>query len=208
MLVFGIPFITGYLLGEAYSPLADIMYPVGGAHPADLHRVRLMLSRAWHRIRQFFGALRPRVRDDERAEAYRWLSPAEQALFETMTLRDQQHGIVVLAAGARESPGDDRDLLAAALLHDCGKGDVASLAPGRACGHACAVRLAPLSASRLEDGPAWRRALWRLRYHPDIGADMARQAGSSPEVGAPDPRAGCRRSRTRGWPLLQAADDA
>lgn len=28
MLVFGIPFITGYLFGEVYSPLADIMYPV------------------------------------------------------------------------------------------------------------------------------------------------------------------------------------
>jgi Zn-dependent protease len=27
LLVFGIPFITGYLFGEVYSPLADIMYP-------------------------------------------------------------------------------------------------------------------------------------------------------------------------------------
>ena len=164
-----------------------------------------MLSRAWHRIRQFFGALRPRVRDDERVSAYSWLTPDEQALFETMTLRDQQHGIVVWRR-VREASTEDRDLLTAALLHDCGKGDVRLWHRiVHVAIHAGAAGLAERLAT--EDGSTWRRALWRLRYHPAIGAEMAQQAGSSPEVvrlireqdaDAADARLA----------VLQAADDA
>jgi hypothetical protein len=165
-----------------------------------------MLARAWHRIRQFFGALRPRVRPEERADAYAWLTPAEQALFETMTLRDQEHGIVVLRRIKRDTPDVDRDLFAAALLHDCGKGDVRLWHRiAHVAIHAGAAGIAERLASR--DGPGWRRALWRLRYHPDIGAELAQKAGSSPEVvrlisqqNAPE--------ADRRLALLQAADDA
>ena len=47
-----------------------------------------MPARAWHRVRQFLGALRPRVSDADRAEAYAWLDPPLRAVFETMTLRE------------------------------------------------------------------------------------------------------------------------
>jgi hypothetical protein len=164
-----------------------------------------MLERAWHRIRQFFGALRPRVRDAEREEAYGWLSPAEQALFETMTLRDQQHGIVVWRR-VRKTSGDDRDLLTAALLHDCGKGDVRLW---HRIVHVAIHAGAAGAAERLatEDGPAWRRALWRLRYHPAIGADMAQAAGSSPEVVRLIREQDAEGADAR-LAVLQAADDA
>jgi hypothetical protein len=164
-----------------------------------------MPARAWHRVRQFLGALRPRVSDADRAEAYAWLDPPLRAVFETMTLRDQQHGIIVFRRVRDAAPGDDPTLFAASLLHDCGKGRIAlwqrvafvllGLAPG----------MQERAAS--EHGPSWRRAMWRLLHHPRLGAEMAAAAGAHPDVvrmireqdsGAPDPRLA----------LLQAADDA
>lgn len=156
----------------------------------------------WHRVRQFFGVLRSRVTPAERAASYAWLTPAEQALFESMMLRDQQHGIVVLGRVRASSPLEDRALFAAALLHDCGKGRVTLW---QRVLHVAA----PWAEVRLarESGSAWRQALWRLRYHPDIGADMAIQAGGAAETvrlireqekQPADPRLA----------LLQAADDA
>ncbi len=160
------------------------------------------LSRVWHRVRQFFGALRSRVTPTERAAAYHWLTPAEQTLFETMMLRDQQHGIVVLSRVRASAPHEDRALFAAALLHDCGKGHVTLW---QRILHVAA----PWAEANLarQSGSAWRQALWRLRYHPDIGANMAIQAGSDAETvrlireqdkKPADPRLA----------LLQAADDA
>lgn len=161
-----------------------------------------MASRAWHRVRQFFGALRPHVDQAERAAAYQWLTPDERTVFETMMLRDQQHGIVVWRR-VRDTASDDRDLLTAALLHDCGKGEV------RLWQRVAHVVLPGGLELRLcsKDGAPWRRALWRLRYHPAIGAGMAQAAGSPPEVvrlireqdaDAPDGRLAA----------LQAADNA
>lgn len=160
------------------------------------------LSRLWHRLRQFFGALRPRVTAAERSAAYAWLTPGEQALFETMMLRDQQHGIVVLNRVRASAPNEDRPLFAAALLHDCGKGRVSLW---QRVLHVAA----PWAEANLarESGPGWRQALWRLRYHPDIGAGMSVDAGSDAETARlireqdkkpADPRLA----------LLQAADDA
>ena len=159
-------------------------------------------SRVWHRVRQFFGALRPRVTPAERSAAYAWLTPREQGLFETMMLRDQQHGIVVLGRVVASSAQKDRALFAAALLHDCGKGRVTLW---QRVLHVAA----PWAEANLarESGHAWRQALWRLRYHPDIGAAMAGAAGSDPETvrlireqdkKPADPRLA----------LLQRADDA
>ena len=153
--------------------------------------------------RQFFGALRPRVTPSDRAEAYEWLSVDERTLFETMMLRDQQHGIIVLSRVRRATESDDAALFAAALLHDCGKGDVTLWQ------RVTHVALPSSLENRfaVEDDPGWRGAFWRLRYHPDIGADAAARAGSNAETvrlireqesATPDAR----------LQLLQAADDA
>lgn len=74
-----------------------------------------------------------------------------------------------------------RDLLVAALLHDVGKG------PLSAWHRAVFVMLNAVPASfarRLESqhGAAWRQALWRLRHHARFGAEILREAGSSPRV--------------------------
>ena len=143
-----------------------------------------MISRAGHRVRQFFGALRPRVDQNERADAYRWLNHGERQLFESMMLRDQQHGIIVYqrvrrAVGSDE--GDASSLYAAALLHDCGKGQVTLWQ--RVVHVTLGGSLSEVEARLAsETGWGWRRAIHRLRYHPDIGADLAASVDSDPET--------------------------
>ena len=94
------------------------------------------------------------------------------------------------------------EVLTAALLHDCGKGQVRLW-------QRIAQVLSPGICSRyaVESGAEWRQALWRLRYHPRIGADLAARAGSTPEVVR---LIGSQEDETADpWlKALQAADDA
>jgi hypothetical protein len=153
------------------------------------------------------------VSDADRREAYAHLDAPLQRLFESMTLRDQEHGIVVyrrvraVAAGAADdAAAHDPALLVAALLHDCGKGRVAMW---HRIAHVLLGAATPGLRRTLaaERGAGWRQDLWRLLHHPEIGADMAQRAGASDDVvrmirlqdaPAPDARLA----------LLQAADDA
>ena len=106
----------------------------------------------------------------------------------------------------RATARDDDALCTAALLHDCGKGCVALW---QRVAHVLLGAIAPALRGRIasERGAAWRRAMWRLMRHADIGARMAEAAGADAEVvrligeqeaSAPDARLA----------LLQAADEA
>ena len=162
------------------------------------------MNRPVHRVRQFFGALRPRVTVRDRVEAYVLLTPPQQRLFETMTLRDQQHGIIVMRR-VRTEAGEDARLLAAALLHDCGKGDVSLW-------HRVAYVLLggwPSMRERVASrhGVAWRQAIWRLVHHASIGASLVAHTGADPEI----VRMIREQDRSGGdtrLAILQAADDA
>jgi hypothetical protein len=161
-----------------------------------------MIARVTRRVRQLVGALRPRVSCDERQAAYRWLSPPEIEVFESMMLRDQQHGIVVLRRVQAASSTDDAPLFAAALLHDCGKGRVALW-------QRVLHVVSPALEARMSqaDGAGWRRALWRLRYHPELGAEMAAMAGSEQETVRLIREQDAAKSDDR-LAILQAADNA
>jgi hypothetical protein len=156
-------------------------------------------------VRQFFGALRPRVTVRERVEAYAYLTEKQQRLFETMTLRDQAHGIHVLRHVRAQTAGDDAVLFAAALLHDCGKGRVALWHRVAFVVLGATPHMSERVASR--HGSEWRQALWRLLHHPSLGAHMVAQTGADPEI--------VRMIREQDAPaadgrlaILQAADDA
>jgi hypothetical protein len=162
------------------------------------------MSRVRHRVRQFFGALRPRVSVRERIEAYPYLTEKQQRLFETMTLRDQAHGIHVMRH-VRAQAGDDKALCAAALLHDCGKGKVDLW-------HRVVfvvLGVMPFTRERIASrhGAEWRQAMWRLLHHPALGAHLVAQTGADPEI--------VRMIREQDAPaadgrlaILQAADEA
>ena len=150
-----------------------------------------IVSRALYRARQVGWALRPNVTDEQSAEAAGVLGRRLFALFDAMEGPDQRHCFDVYRA-ALKAGSHDRDLLTAALIHDCGK------APSAEDGR---IRL-------------WRRlvrrrgALRLLDRHAERGLKMAAAQGAPAEVlrlmrGMEDGAVADERVR-----LLRAADDA
>jgi hypothetical protein len=128
------------------------------------------MSRALYRVRQVLHALRPRIDQADIEFARASLSEAEAAIFFSMERRDQRHGIAV---ARRLSKAEDRSLLAAALLHDCGKGSVPVW-----------LRVFNVVSPRAlllveAEGKGWRGAAHRLHHHAALGAELTREAGSS-----------------------------
>jgi hypothetical protein len=146
-------------------------------------------------------ALWPRVDVSEREQAHGLLGPRLSTLFDAMELRDQRHSLAV-AARLRARDIEDRDLLVAALLHDCGKGRVpVALRVLKVLSPGILRRLAA------ENGLSWRRAAFRLRHHAALGARLAAAAGASAAAvrlisGDIEP------AQRESLALLLAADDA
>ena len=160
-----------------------------------------LLARAAYRCRQVLQALRPRLDPAELAAATASLSVREARLFGAMELRDQRHALEV-ARRLRLSGCDDPRLIAAALLHDCGKGAVPVwLRVVKVLRPSVLQRLARAT------GRGWRASAYRLQHHGALGAEAARAAGSDPLT----VRLIAGRVREPERPLLQhllAADDA
>jgi len=136
-----------------------------------------------HRVGQFVSHLTARVTPDDEAAAHRILPGTAWALFDGMPVADRRHGLDVaqrlLAMGI-----DDRDLLAAALLHDAAKGRLLRL--WHRVGGVLMARIAPGVLERLAStDPASRgHAWWVFLHHPQLSADAARSAGLSERVAA------------------------
>jgi hypothetical protein len=136
-----------------------------------------------HRVGQFVSHVRARIDPAEEALVERVLPAPAQAIFRGMPVADRRHGLDVahrlLARGH-----DDRDLLAAALLHDAGKGHRMRL------WHRIAGVLleaaAPTTLRRLADPSprSWRHAFHLYLHHDAISAEMAVGAGCAPRTGA------------------------
>jgi hypothetical protein len=146
-------------------------------------------------------ALRPRLDAEDLRLAHELLSEGEHNLFLTMEKRDQRHAIEV-ARKLRAQGIGNRELLAAALLHDCGKREVPVWLR-------IVYVLAPrfVQASSRQDGYGWRGAAYRLVHHVELSALAAQDADASPTTvrlvrGRPEPE------EARLLSLLTAADDA
>jgi hypothetical protein len=152
-----------------------------------------------YRVCQFFAALTARIADEELKWAAHVLTLASLALFRSMAVQDQRHGLDVCAA-LRQAGHTNRDLLAAALLHDVGKA-AARLYPWQRAIIVLLGRLAPRLLSRLgqsDDLPdyvpspleertpswpkGWRRVFIVNAHHAEVGARWAQQAGCSPQT--------------------------
>ena len=136
-----------------------------------------------YRVRQFGTHLFARVSADERADAHEVLPAAAAVVFDRMPVADQRHAIDVLAR-LRASGQTDGDLLAAALLHDAGKGTRVRL-----WHRVAAVLVGAVAPSRMErlgssDPTSWRYPFHLQRHHEALSAQAALAAGCGPRVAA------------------------
>jgi len=76
-------------------------------------------ARRWwaEKVGRFVSYARARVSESERAELAALLTPTQRALFETMPLPDQRHGLDVAAALRRGGHGNDPELILAGHIH-------------------------------------------------------------------------------------------
>ena len=140
---------------------------------------------AVYRVRQFIQAAGAWIRPARVEEALlaRHLSPLAVDLFRAMSNQDRQHALIVFRT-LQQQGYDDPDLLAAALLHDVGKGVPPGGGP-RLWHRVAVVLLHALWPSLLErlgaeDQGGWRRPFYIQQHHAALGAELARQAGCSP----------------------------
>jgi hypothetical protein len=141
-----------------------------------------------YRLRQVcqqVGFVHP-LSTEDRAEVARWLPASALLLFATMSNADQQHSLRV-CRGLQAQGCTERDLLAAALLHDVGKAEGRVLfwtRPAIVIGK----QIAPSLLQRLVVPPSlfetrhihgWRRSLSYAWWHADVGANLAAAAGLS-----------------------------
>ncbi len=138
--------------------------------------------RAVYRVSQVWRRLSARVQPEDRAFIATLLPPPACALFATMTIGDQRHCLHVCVT-LQAQGCVDRDLLAAALLHDVGKGGGRvrfwmrpTIVLLRACAPGLLRWLAASPASR------WRRPFYAAWHHAAIGADLAAATGVSERV--------------------------
>jgi hypothetical protein len=145
-----------------------------------------MKSRATYRVWQAWRRLTARVQPHELQPVRELLPPAGQALFATMSRGDQRHSLDVHAALAATGC-TDHEMLAAALLHDAGKG-----------GHRVRFVMRPMivlmrkgapTTLRRLAGPSaiapvewWRRPFRDAWHHAETGAILAERAGMSARV--------------------------
>lgn len=142
------------------------------------------LARVRYRVGQFTRGLRGRLSPADIAEVRGRLSDAEFTLFLHAQRRDRRHSVDLYRLLQREGVGGapaSEAVLVAALLHDVGKGQ---LATWHRVAFVVLNAATPWLSRRLESqtGAHWRRGLWRLRHHAALGAEMLRRAGTDPRV--------------------------
>jgi hypothetical protein len=136
-----------------------------------------------HRVAQFFGHLTARVNPREAEVARRLLPDAAWPLFAAMPTADRRHALDVVARLASAGQ-QDRDLLAAALLHDAAKGHRMRLWH-RVAG-VLLEALAPRVLRWLASGDvrSWRYPFHLYLHHAALSADAALAASCSARTAA------------------------
>jgi hypothetical protein len=141
------------------------------------------MSRLSHLVRRFFGSLRPGgPPSTEQKWAESQLLPGERVIWRSLSGPDRRHSAAVarrveLALG----PNAPRPVLAAALLHDCGKVESGLRTPGRVVATVLAgsvVKSDSDIARWTSSRSSWKRSVGNYRRHPDIGAVMLTDADS------------------------------
>jgi putative nucleotidyltransferase with HDIG domain len=152
----------------------------------DIHRKPNLFSRISYRAYQFFFRLFARISESDLDPVYMLLPLTGQTLFKTMSRGDQRHALNVYHA-LHATGCTDKDLLAAALLHDVGKGGgrvrffmrpivvLMEIGTPRLLIH--------LAGNEFQNRVSpWRQPFHDAFYHAKLGAKLAKEAGLSPRI--------------------------
>ncbi len=139
---------------------------------------------SWQRIRyrigQFLRQAQARVEPQELRLVEQVLPSTQAELFRRMPVASQRHSLNVYYA-LRQAGEDDEELLRAALLHDVGKRGVRLY---HRVANVALRALAPWLWRRWATsgrGP-WRRGLYTLRHHGELGAKQLVSSGASRRI--------------------------
>jgi hypothetical protein len=153
-----------------------------------LHEIAYRLGQ----VRQQLGFVAP-LTPVENAEVAHKLPVSALPLFQSMSRADQQHSLRV-CRGLLARGCDEKDMLAAALLHDVGKAEGRvpfwtrpAIVIGKRIAPRLLTRLAVKPAYAVagyaggtgKSGARWRRALGMAWWHAEVGAELAAAAGLS-----------------------------
>ncbi|MBZ9714687.1 HD domain-containing protein [Deinococcus multiflagellatus] len=137
-------------------------------------RIRRKVNGYRAKARRLWRSMSPEDAQPDDAWAQRHLTGAEARVYQSMDPRDREHACRVARHLLREHPQVDSELVAAALLHDCGK----SLRPYYLW-ERVAVGLIPNRLTRLLPPVG---ALGIRAHHPELGARLLAHAGARPRV--------------------------
>ncbi|MEM7325583.1 MAG: hypothetical protein AAF531_21030 [Actinomycetota bacterium] len=144
----------------------------------------------WHLTKRFFGAIRPGPpgQDDERW-ARSHLLPGEVEIWTRMNNPDRRHAVGVARSVVADPrlavpPGEqiDREVVAAALLHDSGKILCRFRTPSRVLATVVWAVAPDETADRwlAERSRGYRFRLAQYRKHPRLGSELLQAAGAAP----------------------------
>jgi hypothetical protein len=146
----------------------------------------MSVARLLYRTNQFWQVLRSTTTPQDYELASSVLTPLQLDLFKQMPGSDQAHSLRVMKALLTQGE-QNPDLLVAALLHDVGKSifplrlweRILIVLVGSVC-PACVQHWGMASARRPQVELGWQRAFVVAVEHPQWGADLAAEAGTSP----------------------------
>jgi hypothetical protein len=139
-----------------------------------------MLSNIKYRLWQYIQSLKGSPGESDWQKVEKILTQKELSLFKQLPTPDQTHSLRVLRT-LETNQEDNPDLLKAALLHDLGKIKF-PLQRWERVFAVLVMAIFPERYSRWGAGnpSGMNRALVIITQHPDWGADLAQNAGSSP----------------------------
>ncbi|UBV41787.1 HDOD domain-containing protein [Deinococcus taeanensis] len=137
-------------------------------------RIRRKVNGYAAKARRLLRSLHPEDAHPDDVWALTHLTPGEAHVYEAMDPRDREHACRVTRHLLREHPEASPELVAAALLHDCGK----SLRPYWLWERVL-VGLIPNRLTRVLPPVG---AIGIRAHHPELGARLLAHAGARPRV--------------------------
>ena len=143
----------------------------------------MKINNITYRLRQFWLAVRsPAPTTEELAIAQEVLTPPQMALFTQMQASEQTHSLQVLRTIKKQGEGHP-DLLTAALLHDVGKIRYPLHIWERVFIVLGTNFFSGIAKTWGDSAPrGWRRPFVVAAQHPLWGADLALEAGTTPQA--------------------------